>query len=114
MAQSLNSVQKKLVNGTVRPALEKIVAMRYYLDALVAELDNQQNPIAANAEVLNDDPSADAPRSDAPQLTGQRVAQLRAFAANMRDQIDGVALNTLVSLMVRDVATVTGMNAINP
>lgn len=107
MPITLDTVQKNLINQTVRPALEKLVAIRYYLDQLVTELDNQQNPIPNVADDLNDDPSADAPRSDAPTLQGSNVTQLRNFAANMRDQVDGTALSSLVSLMVRDVATVT-------
>ena len=106
--QSLNTVQKNLINDTVRPGLEAIVSMRFYLDALVSELDNQQDPIAATADILNDDLAGDQPRPDAPNLTGQQVAQLRTFSAAMRDEIDGVALNTLIALMVRDVNTVTG------
>lgn len=107
MAQSLNPVQKALVNETVRPAIEKIVAMRYYLAALVAELDNQQTPIVNNTEVLNDDRERDAARDDAPTLTGQNLNQLRNFAQNMVNQIDGASLNALIRLMVRDVDTVT-------
>ncbi len=104
--QSLNIVQKALVNETVRPALERMVKIRYYLDALVLELDNQQNPIAATADVLNDAQTGDAPRGDAPNLTGTNIAQLRAFADNMRTQIDATALNSIVALCVRDVDTI--------
>lgn len=105
--QSLNTVQKNLVKETVRPGIEALIAVRFHLDALVQELANQQDPIAATADTLNDDPAADAPRSDAPNLTGQQVSQLQTFAASMRDQIDSTALNTLIALATRDVPTIT-------
>lgn len=104
--QSLSTVQKNLVNETVRPAIETLVAIRYRLAAIVDELDNQQEPIASTPDILNDDPQGDQPRDNAPNLTGQQITQLRNFAANMRDQIDGTALNTLISLAVRDVPTI--------
>lgn len=105
--QSLSTVQKNLVNETVRPAIESLIAMRYKLAAIVDELDNQQDPIASTADILNDDPQADQPRDNAPNLTGQNITQLRNFSANMRDQIDGVALAALIQLAVRDVPTIT-------
>jgi hypothetical protein len=111
MAINLNEVQIDLVQITVRPALEKLVGIRYYLDALVQELDNQQDPIANTADDLNDATGGLSPRTDAPTLQGSHVTQLRNFAANMRDQIDGTALNTLTSLMVRDVNKVIQDNS---
>ena len=106
MPITLNTVQKNLVNETVRPGFEKLIGIRYYLDGLVQELDNQQDAISTAADVLNDDPNSDAPRSDAPNIQGNNVQQLRNFAANMRDQIDGTALNALTALAVRDVPTI--------
>ena len=107
MPITLTPVQKTLVNETVRPSIEKLIAIRYYLDAFVQEMDNQQDPISTAADVLNDDPDSDAARSDAPNIQGNNLTQLRNFAANMRDQIDGTALNALTALAVRDVPTIT-------
>ena len=86
--------------------LEKIINFYYYLDGLVTELDNQQDAITNSVDELGDDGTGLNPRSDAPTLTGQHVAQLRAFAANMRDQVSASALDILVSLAVRDVNTI--------
>ena len=105
LQHEMNTEMVKDLNETVRPALERLVSMRYELDALVAELSNQQTPIAATSDVLNDG-AGDAPRDDAPTLTGQNIAQLLTFATNMRDQIDSTALDTITSLMVRDVNSV--------
>jgi len=101
--QQLTEVQRTLVNEVVRPAIEYLIGVRYRLDALVTELDNQQSPITASADILGDGAGGTAARTDAPALTGTNVAQLRTFVAGMRDQISGTALNALVALSVRDV-----------
>jgi hypothetical protein len=106
MAISLNPVQRAFVNETVRPMIERLIQFRYELDAFVLDYDNQQAPIPTLADVLNDNADGTAPRTDAPELQGSQLLQLRNFAANMRDQISGAALNALVSLAVRDVLTV--------
>lgn len=105
MAQNLNEVQVKFVNEAVRPFIEYLISVRYRLDTFVKDVDNQQSAIASNTEVLNDGDGLN-PRSDAPALTGQNIAQLRNFANNMLGQIDDVALAALIKLAVRDLNTI--------
>jgi hypothetical protein len=104
--QSLNTVQKNLINATVRPGIEKIIWMHRYLDNLIIELSNQQTPILSSVDILNDDPILDAPRQDSPNLTGTDVASLLTFATNMRNQV-GSEIPALVGKAVRDVDTIT-------
>ena len=106
MAINLNQVQRDYVNGVVRPMVESLIKFRYSLDAFVIDADNQQTPIPNTADILNDNIDGLSPRSDAPNLLGSQVTQLRNFAANMRDQITGASLNTLVQLAVRDVQNI--------
>ena len=106
MAQDLNEVQRDFVNETCRPMIEQLVRFHYMLALFVDEADNQQTPIVANAEELNDADDGLAPRSDAPVLTGDNIASLRTFAANMRDQISVAALNQLIALSVRNVTNI--------
>lgn len=103
MPITINEVQRQYIQEVVRPMIERLIAFRYALDAFVLDTDNQQTPIPNVADVINDNQSLTGPRSDAPQLNGSHITQLRNFAANMRDQITGPALNTLVSVAVRDV-----------
>ena len=103
--QTLNEVQVAYVNEVVRPMIERLVRVYSQLDAFVLEAGNQQDAIANTADQLADEDGSTA-RTDAPALTGQHVAQLLTFATNMRDQINGAALNTLIALMVRDYETV--------
>ena len=103
--QELNETQVAYVNETVRPMVERIVRIYSQLDAFVLESGNQQSPIANTADQLADSNGTLA-RTDAPALTGQNVAQLATFVGNMRDQINGVALDSLIALMVRDYETV--------
>lgn len=104
--QTLTPVQISLVNDVVRPAIERIVGFHAYLDGLVLELDNQQDPIAVGLDELGDGVGGTAPRADAPLLIGDDITSLRNFAANMRTQISGGALNQLITKMVRDVNVV--------
>lgn len=104
---NLNEVQRAYINETVRPMIERIIKMRDDLDAFVIEADNQQTPIPNVADTLGDGPNGTAARADAPVLQGTHVTQLRNFAAGMRDQINGAALNSLVALAVRDYSTIT-------
>lgn len=106
MAINLNEEQRNYVNGTARPQIERLVAIWHELDAFVREADNQQDPIANVADILNDGTNGTTPRTDGPQLMGSHITQLRNFCANMRDQISSTALNTLITLMVRDFRTV--------
>jgi hypothetical protein len=103
MPQDLNPVQVAFVQEAARPTIEKLIRARSVLDAFVLDYDNMQTPIVADSEVLNDAPGGVTPRTDAPNLTGTNLLQLRNFAANMRDQINGVALNSLIELSVRSV-----------
>lgn len=107
--QQLSPQQRQHVNETVRPAIEQLVAIHDWLDGLVTELSNQQEPIANTSDLLGDGPDGTAPRTDAPTLTGQNVAQLLTFATGMRDQITNVALSALVKLSVRDYNTIKRM-----
>lgn len=106
MPINLNPVQRAYVNEVVRPMVERIIYFRDQLDAFLLEADNQQTPIPNVADTLNDGADGTTPRTDAPVLQGTHVTSLRTFAANMRDQISGAALNTLVALAVRDVETI--------
>lgn len=106
MPINLNPVQRTFVNETMRPMIERIIMIRDELDSYVLEADNQQTPIPNVADVLNDGNDGTTPRTDAPQLQGIHATQLRNFASTMRDQISGVALNTLITLAVRDVRTI--------
>ena len=104
MAQNLSTIQKKFVQETCRPMIEELIKMRYKLDAFVKDYDNQQTPIVANEEILNDG-VGDNPREDAPNLTGTRLSQLRTFSNNMLNQIDS-SISVLVELSVRDLYTI--------
>lgn len=106
MPISLDPVQRAYINEVARPMIENLIRFRYQLDAFVLDTDNQQNPIPNISDVLNDNDSGTAPRSDAPQITGANITQLRNFAASMRDQISQTALTALVKLAVRDVQTI--------
>ena len=99
----LTQVQVKFVTEAVRPMVEKLILFRSQLDAFVLDFDNPQTPLPTNGTVLDDNATGDAPRPDAPQLTGAQVTALRNFAAGMRDQISGTSLNTLVTVAVRSV-----------
>jgi hypothetical protein len=103
---ALDPVQVAFVNESVRPTIEKLIQFRYALDAFVLDFDNQQNPLPTDATVLDDNATGTAPRTDAPQIAGSEATQLRNFAANMRDQISSVALDSLVELAVRPVAVI--------
>lgn len=102
----LNPVQVKLVNETIRPGIEKILAISYYVEALVAELDNQQDALPTDGAVLNDANGGVTPREDAPNLTGINITQLRNVANNMAAQLDGPTRDALIALSVRDVPTI--------
>lgn len=103
---ALNTVQVKFVNEAARPMIERLILFRSQLDAFVIDFDNQQTPLPTDATVLTDNEAGTAARTDAPQLTGAQMNQLRLFCANMRDQISGTALNTLVGLSVRSIETI--------
>ena len=103
---ALNPVQVAFVNETCRPLIEKLIKARYELDAFVLDFDNQQTPLPTAATDLDDNSNGTAPRTDAPTLQGDQMTQLRNFAANMRDQISSVALDSLVALSVRPVAAI--------
>ena len=105
MAQDLNEVQIAFTNEVVRVGIEDLIAIRYKLNALALELANQQSPILDNAEVLNDGDGT-SPRTDAPNLTGQNVAQLKTFVDTMVGNIDDTALSALVTLAVRSVSVI--------
>lgn len=100
---ALTPTQVTFVNEVVRPMIEKLIRFRSELDAFVLDYANQQTPLPTTAVNLDDNTSGTAPRTDAPTLQGSNVASLNTFCTNMRDQISGTALNTLVQLSVRPV-----------
>lgn len=104
--QNLNEVQRAYINGTCRPMIERLIKLCDELDSFLLEAANQQTPITNNGDDLGDGASGTAPRTDAPKLTGAQIASLVTFATNLRAQINASALNTLVSVAVRDVATI--------
>jgi hypothetical protein len=103
---ALNQVQVQFVNDVVRPMVEKLIRFRSEMDAFVLDFDNQQTPLPTNATVLDDNAGGTAPRTDAPNITGAQVSNLRTFCANMRDQITPTSLNTLISVAVRPVEVI--------
>lgn len=102
---SLNLPQVAFVR-TSRQMIEYLIRVRTRLDAYVLDYDNQQVALPTDATVLDDSADGSTPRDDAPQLTGANVQSLRNFSAGMRDQINEVALDSLVELAVRDVNTI--------
>lgn len=100
---ALNPVQVKFVNEVVRPMVEKLIRFRSELDAFTLDFANQLTPLPTTAAALDDNSTGTAPRTDAPNITGAQVVSLNTFCTNMRDQISGASLNTLVSVAVRPV-----------
>lgn len=103
---ALNPQQVKFTNEVVRPMIEKLIRFRSELDAFVVDYANQQTPLPTTAVNLDDNESGTAPRADAPTILGSQVVSLNTFCTNMRDQISGTALNTLVQLSVRPVENI--------
>ncbi len=101
----LNLTQVSFVR-TSRQMIERLIKMRFELDAYVLDFDHQQVPLPTDAVALDDNSTGTVPRDDAPELTGAKVQSMRNFAAGMRDQINDVALASLVELAVRDVDTI--------
>ena len=106
--QTLDPVQVAFINETVRPMLDALVKFKFRVDAFVLDYDNQQNAIATTADDLGDDPSGTAPRIGAPAWTGTRLGQFRRLGGDMADALDGVTLNVMIELMVRDLNNVIG------
>ncbi len=105
----MNQVQIDFINNTVRPQMETIIRDLHELDTFVADYDAIQagsDAIPEDATVMNDNRTGDAPRSDAPELTGAQIKVLRDLSASMSAIIDGPTKQTLVSRMVRALATV--------
>lgn len=102
---ALNPVQVQFVR-VARQVVERVILFRSQMDAFVLDYDNQQSPLPTTAAVLDDNDAGTAPRSDAPQLTGQQVQQLRNFCAGMRDQVTAANLNTLISVAVNDLESI--------
>lgn len=104
----LNIVQQKFCNEVYRPYVEKTIAalngLMVYTTAY-SDLQASSDAIAANATVLDDD--GDAPRDDAPNITGQDLADLNAhmLAINAiltdpeRQALRGKAVRTLPNIL---------------
>lgn len=105
MPHDLTEVQRLFV-GEARKQIERVLLFKQQLETFVADYDNQQAPLPTDAEVLNDATSGTTPRSDAPQITGQRIAQLRTLCNSMATQLDGPTENVLISLAVRSLETI--------
>jgi hypothetical protein len=101
MPQVLNETQRVFVEETIRPFLETLVLFKLDTDQFILDYDNQQMPIIEDAEVLWDNAQHDGPREGVPQLTGQRLGQMRTVIGNMNAQLDGMTLDILVSLLAR-------------
>jgi len=107
----LNEVQVKFVNEAARPLIEELVRIKMtILDPFVVDFDNQQDPLPTDATILDDGNGGEAPRTDAPKLTGANVTALRNFANNMANQISDVDLAAMVELAVRPVAQIIRNN----
>ena len=103
----LNTVQQDFVNGAARPHMETLVRVLHELDSFVADYDALQSTgdaLPTDATVLDD--AGNAPRDDAPNLTGADLQNLRDFSANMSAIVGTVAKQTLIARMVRPLAAV--------
>ena len=99
---ALNQVQVDHINAAVRPHMEQIILALHVLDTFVADHDAIQagsDALPEDATVLDD--AGDAPRDDAPQLTGAQVKTLRDLSAAMSAEISPAVKQTLISRMVR-------------
>ena len=99
----LNQVQNSFVNEAARPHFETFIRVVHELDTFVADYD----AIQGSADALPEDATVlDDGRTDAPQLTGQDLKNLRDFSANMSAILTPTAKDALISKMVRSLAVV--------
>ena len=103
--QELNEVQRRFVNEGARPHIEKLLLAKHLMDTFILDATNLSDAIANNTDILADGDGT-SPRTDAPQLTGQNLAQLVTYTALAADQIDGVFKNALIKLSVRRLETI--------
>lgn len=103
----LNTVQTSHINGAARPMLETLIKIAHDLDTFVADHDAIQassDALPTTSAVLDD--AGDAPRDDAPNLTGADLQNLRDFSANMSAVLTDPAKQILIGKMVRPLNTV--------
>lgn len=103
----LNPIQVDNV-GTCRKFLELLIHADNEFETFVAWFDAIQlgdNAFTIDATVLDDATGGAAPRTDAPEITGQNLQALRDIANNMKTQLDAQR-NTLIAKMARDLKTV--------
>lgn len=103
-----NQVQRDFINNAARPHMEEMIRMIHVLDTYIADY----NALQASADVLPttaailDDGTDTAPRDDAPQLSGEDLANMATFSANMSAVVGAVAKQTLIGKMVRNLNSV--------
>ena len=103
----INEVQDAFVQEAARPHMERIVRYLHGLDTFVLDYD----AIQSGPDALPEDSTVlDDGRTDAPILTGANVRALRDFSSNMSAIVTPNAKQILISLMVRDLNTVLGLN----
>lgn len=105
----MNQVQVKFINEAARPHMEDIVRALHILDTFIADYDALQastDALPEDTTVLNDNKTGDAPREDAPTLTGANVKALRDFSANMSAIVTPAAKTVLIGKMVRPLSVV--------
>lgn len=98
--QPLNQVQIAFVNEAVRPMIESLLRADAALRSFVLDYDNQQTAILTSADDLGDNVAGNAPREDAPILTGASLLQLRNLC-NTRILDETTERNPLIALSVR-------------
>jgi len=104
---ALNKVQQDFVNNALRPAIERTIQNKHYEDTFIADYDAIQasaDALPEDATILDD--AGDAPRSDAPTLTGIQGSQLRSLLAARSAVITPVIEETFIGKMVRSLNSV--------
>ena len=108
---ALNQVQQDFINNAARPHMESMIRIVHELDTFIADYDALQataDALAVDAVVLDD--AGSAPRSDAPNLTGADIQNMRNFSQNMSLVIGNTAKTVLIGKMVRSLNTVLKLN----
>lgn len=103
-----NQVQRDFINNAARPHMEEMIRMIHVLDTYVADYNALQGSVDAlgvDATILNDGDDT-TPRSDAPQLSGADLQNMRNFSENMSAVVGAIAKDQLISKMVRNLNSV--------
>lgn len=104
---SLNPIQVQHINEVIRPAVESMVRALTKAELFVAEHEALQagpDAIPETTDILDD--AGDAPREDAPVITGEFVKHLYDTAVALRGQVTEEEKKILIQKMVRSLAAV--------